>query len=70
MQTMTLTAPDISCDHCRRAIENAVGSLPGVESVAVDVDRKQVEISFEPAQVRQSMILATMADEGYPAVPS
>ena len=38
METLKLTAPDISCDHCKHTIEQTVGALQGVEAVAVDVE--------------------------------
>ena len=64
--TMTYIAPAIHCDHCKRAIEEAVGALPGVEAVAVAVASRRVEIRFDPAQVSPAQIEATMEEEGYP----
>jgi len=37
--------PDISCDHCKRAIEEAVAAIPEVDSVVVTVDRRVVEVT-------------------------
>jgi copper chaperone len=37
--------PDISCDHCKRAIEEAVATIPEVDSVVVTVDRRLVEVA-------------------------
>ncbi len=36
--------PDISCDHCKHAIEAAVSALPGVSSVEVTVATKTVQV--------------------------
>lgn len=44
-ETRIYTVPDISCDHCKRAIESAVASLPNVESVEVDVAAKTVAVT-------------------------
>jgi copper chaperone len=66
MTTVTYTAPDISCEHCRRAIEAAVGTLPGVEAVQVDIPSKRVEVRYDPAQVEQATLEATLEEEGYP----
>jgi copper ion binding protein len=63
---MTVTAPDISCEHCQRAIEGAVGALPGVESVRVDVPSKTVQVRYDPARVSRPRIETTLDDEGYP----
>ena len=66
VETMTVTAPDISCEHCRRAIEGAVGALPGVGSVHVEVPARIVRVSYDPARVSRQQIEATLDDEGYP----
>ena len=43
--TRSYTVPDISCDHCKRAIEDHVTPLPGVETVNVDVAAKTVTVT-------------------------
>ena len=65
MENVSYTAPAISCAHCQRAIESAVGTLPGVQSVTVEVPTKKVSVSFDPARVTRSQIEATLDDEGY-----
>jgi copper ion binding protein len=66
METVTLTAPDISCEHCQRAIEGAVGALPGVSSVAVRIEPKQVTVVYDPRAVTLERIKEVMEEEGYP----
>jgi copper ion binding protein len=66
MATVTYTAPDISCEHCQRAIEGAVGALPGVEAVQVDIPSKCVEVHYDPEKVNQTQLEATLEEEGYP----
>jgi len=66
METITLTAPDISCDHCKRTIEQTVGALAGVKAVTVAVAPKQVTVEYDPAQVDRAAIAAALDDEGYP----
>jgi copper ion binding protein len=66
MDTVTLTAPDISCEHCQRAIEQAVGALPGVSSVAVQIEPKQVTVVYDPRAVTLERIKEVMEEEGYP----
>lgn len=67
METITLTAPDISCAHCKSTIEREVGSMSGVGDVQVDVDSKRVQVSFDPAQTSLAAIAERMDEEGYPA---
>jgi len=42
MTNRVFNVPDISCDHCKRAIEEAVAAIPDVDSVIVTVDRRVV----------------------------
>jgi len=66
METVTYTAPDISCEHCQRAIEGAVGALPGVGAVRVEIPTKRVEVRFDPARIDTAAIEAALDEEGYP----
>jgi copper chaperone len=66
METITLTAPDISCEHCQATIEREVGAMDGVERVSVDIPTRQVTISFDPDQVSTEDITARLDEEGYP----
>jgi copper chaperone len=67
MESVVLTAPDISCEHCQRAIEGAVGAMSGVERVSVDIPAKRVLAWFDPTITTVSDIVATVEEEGYPA---
>ncbi len=65
MTTLTVKAPNISCGHCVRTIQNEVGELPGVKRVEAREDTKLVTISFEPPTT-QEQIEELMAEIGYP----
>ena len=64
MTTETLSVPDISCDHCQRAIETALGALPGVRA-DVDLAARTVQVSYDQATVAPATIRATLSEEGY-----
>lgn len=66
VETITLTAPDISCAHCKSTIEREVGSMAGVGEVSVDVESKGVRVSFDPAQTSRAAIVERLDEEGYP----
>jgi copper chaperone len=65
MTTETLSVPDISCDHCQRTIEGALGRLPGVRAAAVDVAARTVQVTYDEAAVAPATIRETLADQGY-----
>jgi copper chaperone CopZ len=37
--TLTYSVPDVSCEHCRKAISSEVSSVAGIASVDVDLAR-------------------------------
>lgn len=59
--TRTYTVPDISCDHCKRAIEDHVTPVDGVETVIVDIDDKTVTVTGGD----HTEIETAIADAGY-----
>lgn len=62
---LVLNVPDISCNHCKMAIEGAVARLDGVTSVHVDVGAKSVDIVFDEERATREGIEAAIEGEGY-----
>src|SRR5208283_2511162 len=60
------TAPDISCEGCAGTIKKALGAIPGVSSVGVDVATKVVTIDHGEG-VPRAAIDASLKGIGYPA---
>jgi len=65
MESTTLVAPDISCEHCQHAIEGAVGKLEGVSQVKVDIPTKAIHIDYDPQKVTLATIEEALDDTGY-----
>ncbi|MDQ2906278.1 MAG: heavy-metal-associated domain-containing protein [Ktedonobacteraceae bacterium] len=65
METITLVAPDISCEHCQRAIESDLGKLAGVREVKVNIPAKTVQLAYDPQQVTLAKIEEELDDIGY-----
>ncbi len=59
------SVPAVMCEHCRRAIEGAVGGVEGVENVAVDLDQKVVEVRFSAGRADTDAVRRAIEDEGY-----
>jgi copper chaperone len=62
----TLTAPDIVCGGCANAIKNALGRVPGVNEVDVDVTTKEVTVGHE-ADLTRDRLAKVLEDAGFPA---
>ena len=65
MEDIRLVAPDISCEHCQRAIEGAVGKLSGVNAVKVDIPTRTISVSYDPQRLTVSKIEEVLDDIGY-----
>ena len=65
MESTTLIALDISCEHCQHAIEGAVGKMAGVSSVNVDIPAKAIHVNYDPQQVSLAKIEEVLDDVGY-----
>lgn len=61
--TTTYSVPGISCGHCRVAITDEVGRLPGVSAVEVDLDAKRVTVTG-PA-IDDAAVRSAIDDAGY-----
>ena len=64
-QHTTLSVPDISCEHCVKTINGALGALVGIQSVSTDIPSRTVRLSYDPDQVSMDHIEATLDDAGY-----
>lgn len=60
--TRTYDVPDISCGHCKAAIEGEVGQLDGVAEVTVDVDARTVTVTGDASD---DAIHAAVEEAGY-----
>ena len=63
----TFSVPDVSCGHCKSAIEGALSPLEGVSDATVDVDAKVVSVSYDDATISRERLIAELEEAGYPA---
>ena len=55
----------MTCQHCVRAVERALGKVPGVRAVrAVDLERGRAQIDGSPDE---QAVIAAIRAEGYEA---
>jgi sulfite exporter TauE/SafE/copper chaperone CopZ len=68
--TLGFRARGMHCRGCERAIERAVGELPGIASVKADYPTERVSVAYDPAAVTTEAIRAAVERHGYRAVPT
>ncbi len=69
METLSISVPTVHCTSCKLNIQESLEELAGVATSDVDVDAKQVTVTFDPAEVEPVAITAAIEDAGYPVEP-
>lgn len=64
-QEITLSVPDVSCEHCVKAIDTALSALPGVEKITTNLQSKTVNLRYHSNQVSRQQIENALDEAGY-----
>ncbi|WP_372887737.1 heavy-metal-associated domain-containing protein [Shimia sp.] len=59
----TFHVPDMSCGHCKAAIEKAVTAADGAASLSFDMEGRRVTIT---SALDEAALAALLEQEGYP----
>ncbi len=65
MRREKLSVPEVHCDHCKSSIEGAVGALPGVVRVEVDIEGRSVDVDYRDDDVERRAIIDAIEEQGY-----
>ena len=65
LKETVLSVPEISCEHCVKAINGALKVLPGVETVSTDIPTKTVLLRYDPNKVNMAKVEEVLDDIGY-----
>lgn len=65
MEKTIINVDGMSCEHCVKAIKNAVGVLSGVADVAVDLKAKTVAVEYDSSKSTLDQIKSEIEDQGY-----
>jgi copper chaperone len=65
MEQKTLNVEGMSCDHCVKAVTNAVGGINGVADVVVSLKDKTASFKYDPALASIEAIMAAITEEGF-----
>ena len=63
--SLTYVVPGMSCGHCVAAVTEEVTAIPGVTSVAIDLDTKAVVVHGDTLE--DAAIRAAIVEAGYEA---
>jgi copper chaperone len=65
MTDTTFNVPDMSCGHCKAAVEGELNKLSGVERTDADVGRGTVEVSYDEGTVTTEALKDAIEEAGY-----
>ena len=68
MTEKTFNVPDMSCGHCKAAVEGGLKELPGVEKANADISRGAVEVSYEHGTVTTEDLKGAIEEADYTVV--
>ena len=64
--SFTTHCPAIECEGCANAIRRSLGKLPGIESVEVEVEPKNVTVQYDSAQLTEAALRLRLEQAGFP----
>lgn len=62
----TFHIPDMSCGHCKAAVQKAITVLDPGAQINFDMETRRIALD---STMDASKVQATLADAGYPATP-
>jgi copper chaperone len=65
MTDKTFKVPDMSCGHCKAAVEGELNKLSGVERANADIGRGTVEVSYDESWVTTEKLKDAIEEAGY-----
>jgi copper chaperone len=65
MTEATFKVPDMSCGHCKAAVEGELNRLSGVEHSNADVENGTVEVSYDEGKVSTEQLRGAIEVAGY-----
>ena len=65
MTEKTFNVPDMSCGHCKAAVEGELNRLSGVERSNADVEKGTVKVAYDESQVSTEQLIEAIQEAGY-----
>lgn len=66
MERLRLDITGMSCDHCVRAVREALAGVDGAQVESVEIG--SATVTYDPARTSPDAIADAVSDEGYAAV--
>lgn len=64
-----ISVPGMHCQHCVMSVKRALSMVPGVKAVDVDLEKKIVNVAFNPSKVELGKLIEVIERAGFDAFP-
>lgn len=65
MKTDTLLVQGMTCDGCASSVQRALGAIPGVKDVRVDLKKGMVDVDYDPSLTGSSAFAPAIEAAGF-----
>ena len=65
MISATFAVPDMSCGHCKAAVEGELNGLSGVQTSNADVEKGTVAVRYDEGEVSNEQLITAIEEAGY-----
>ncbi|MGB7301112.1 MAG: heavy metal translocating P-type ATPase [Burkholderiaceae bacterium] len=69
LSSVSIAVDGLRCGACVWLIESALGAVPGVSDVRVNLASERIQVQYDSKTVRLSHVLKRLAELGYPGAP-
>ena len=66
-QTVTLAVSKMTCAACPITVKTALSRVPGVTTINVNFEKKQVTVAFDGTKTNVAALTRATADAGFPS---
>jgi copper chaperone len=67
VKTATLKVDGMSCDHCVKAVTEALQSVSGVRTAEVDLGAGRAVVEYDEGATSPARLVGAVMEEGYSA---
>jgi copper chaperone len=67
MSAIKLTIDGMTCEHCRKTVEDALMNVSGVWGVEVDLQERSADVQCDVVRVKLDELIAAVKAAGYEA---
>ncbi|MGD0154272.1 MAG: cation transporter [Thermacetogeniaceae bacterium] len=67
LKTLAVVVSGMSCNHCKRAVEEAVAAVDGINQASVELETGMLTVVYDPQKVDFTKVQDAVVRSGYEA---